>query len=365
MTDLLRNAPAKEVALRERCSDALTRGREAIEDPVDAFGFWCHTTKCFARKRLGTRGEFGFEPPDLRYSSFGIAGCLRAHRTIPDPYVENLVNGANTIADMCRSSPNSPDLFYGGIWCLVEAGVTARTDRFIETANKLLSHRRDEFLYDPDLNSGVTLFALATAIQEGFAPDTWLLLVRERAEHLASCVNSRGIVASGDKRAPYHQRLMYSCWGLAGAAAALQRPDLSAAANAILEFVVKRRMDPDGGIRWHSLLEPSATSLGLPRLYPWGSNLYYECHQCFFAIAAHLTRSAPGGKDYRPEAARAINWIFGDNRWGLDLSQLGAPGLPARCISRRGSLHTWRNRFKGFYEVGSYLWALSIMRQSQ
>jgi hypothetical protein len=95
------------------------------------------------------------------------------------------------------------------------------------------------------------------------------------------------------------------------------------------------------------------------RIFPWGHHIFYECHQCFYASAVELFTDASGDRRFEALRFRALNFIFGDNRWRLPLDEIGLQGLPVRCVSKGGSVTLWRNQFKGCYEVGAYLWALS------
>ncbi|MCP5352412.1 MAG: hypothetical protein H6926_04380 [Chromatiales bacterium] len=341
-----------------RASEALCAGFAALDRDVQEQGFWDAEARTFARALLGARGERGVQAADDRYTPFGLAGALRGHRQSgrgDRGHLRAAVDWASA-----RLGPETPSdsLYYGGIWALIEAARTFDDDRMRAQAQALAQATRTAFLASVDLNYGVGLFALSQLA--ALTPEDRDLrdAVASKARQLAERVDARGYPLTGDRRAAYHQRLMYTSWGLLGAAALLDDEAALRAASRILDAVTRNRIDADGGIRWHALIEWKMTPAGWPRLYPYGSNLYYECHQCFYLIALDLLHAlAPVTDMAVPE--KVLGWMFGHNRWHLDLTTQGVNGLPVRCVARSGRVAPPPNRFKGCYEVGAYLWQMS------
>ena len=54
-----------------------------------------------------------------------------------------------------------------------------------------------------------------------------------------------------------------------------------------------------------------------------------------------------------------MEWIFGENRINEDLVSITKIDIPTRIMSRKGQLYINNNDFKGSYEVGSYVFALT------
>jgi len=337
----------------------LEAGFSALQRPVDEVGFWDEQTGTFARARRGVRGELGVEAPDLRYTPFGLAGALRAHRQSGVGDATKLRRASQWALTNVPATKSLDDLFYGGVWSLVEAAITWQDEEFSTLATKLASERAELFNVDPSLNLGVGLFALAELSDYVGTPTVLREIVAQKSSLLASAVNERGVPATGDRRAAYHQRMMYCTWGLARAASVLADHGLADAARRILTRVATDRIDEDAGIRWHAILERTVSPDGGAKFYPWGHHIYYECHQCFYANAVELYEAIAGDRQFHELRARALDFIFGSNRWGTALDEHGVPGLPARCIAKDGNISLWRNKFKGCYEIGAYLWALS------
>jgi len=340
-------------------SEKLAAGFTALQRSRAAHGFWDDGAGTFVRALRGVQGEQGAEPPDLRYTPFGLAGALRAHRQSGVGDAERLQCASRWALKAVPATPSLDDLFYGGLWSLIESALTWGDEAYAMTASGLVLERAEAFRADSNLNLGVGLFAMAQlAAREGANPAV-KDLVAAKATQFAASVNARGIPATGDRRAAYHQRMMYCAWGLAAAARLLDGQEEADATLRILTRVVDDRLDEDGGIRWHAVIERNVMPDGGNRFYPWGHHIYYECHQCFFANAVELYEACTGDRRFHDLRKRAIEFIFGVNRWGIALDEHGVPGLPARCIAKDGDMSLWRNRFKGCYEVGAYLWALS------
>lgn len=337
----------------------LAAGFEALQRSTANRGFWDEDKGTFVRALRGVRGQQGVEPPDLRYTPFGLAGALRAYRQCGVGDAERLQRASIWAMSAVPMTAVLDDLFYGGIWSLVESALTWGDEVYATKAACLVLDHAEGFRAGGSLNFGVGLFSLAELAAHTGANPVLKDLVAAKATQLARAVNIKGVPATGDPRAAYHQRMMYCTWGLAAAARLLGSHELADGALRILTRVAEDRVDDDAGIRWHAIIERDVLPGGGSRIYPWGHHIYYECHQCFFANAVELYESCTGDSRFRTLRRRAIEFIFGANRWGIALDDHGVPGLPARCIAKDGDMSLWRNRFKGCYEVGAYLWVLS------
>jgi hypothetical protein len=345
-------------AAKVRAEQALIQGFGAFDRSVAERGFWSGAYGTYVRALLGQHGERGSQAPDLRYTLFGLAGALRAYRQAQHGNHANLHSAATAAISAINSETPIDSLYYGGLWALAEVATTFADQAALEHADALFADTRQAFLNSTDLNFGVGLFALSLLAR--LLPENASLRdsIAVKAKSLASVIDHRGLPLTGDRRAAYHQRLMYVTWGLLGAATILDDTDFADAARRILDGVVQRRIDEDGGIRWHALVEWHSSHSRFPRFHPYGADLYYECHQCFYLIALQLMQPFHPIDDAR-RADAVLKWIFGENRWSLDLTQHGVAGLPVRCVARSGRAAPPLNRFKGCYEVGAFLWQMS------
>ena len=69
---------------------------------------------------------------------------------------------------------------------------------------------------------------------------------------------------------------------------------------------------------------------------------------------------APGGdQKYNTEILKAINWIYRTNILHKNLVDLSNIGVPLRTMLINGKIHLPHQTFKGTYEIGSYIMALT------
>jgi hypothetical protein len=85
----------------------------------------------------------------------------------------------------------------------------------------------------------------------------------------------------------------------------------------------------------------------------------YECHQTFFVNAVAEYYRAGGTREYDRAVGKAMAWIYGDNSLDTDLVELSTIGVPMRQATTDGRMDARGQTYKGSYEVGSYLMALT------
>jgi len=160
----------------------------------------------------------------------------------------------------------------------------------------------------------------------------------------------------------YHQNQMYICWGLGQYGLHERSEEMRNAVRRNLEFTVRRRMLPDGGLVWHEggrFVHRLANAYRkVVRRQVIDVQKLYECHQTFFANAADCLARL-GDPAFGAEAELALNWIFGGNVRRQNLVELTGIGVPWRAITRDGEIWIMQDLFKGVYEIGSFLRALS------
>jgi len=158
-----------------------------------------------------------------------------------------------------------------------------------------------------------------------------------------------------------HQNQMYALWGIAKAAQVLKRSDCLPALERTLDAAISRRMLPSGAFVWSNpgafekLFKGAAGKLAGVTPH-W--KMLFECHQTFFANAVLHYYQAGGKKDYNQYISRAMDWIYKNNILGKNLVDESGIGLPARMMAIGGQTDINQQRFKGAYEVGSYIMAL-------
>ena len=59
-----------------------------------------------------------------------------------------------------------------------------------------------------------------------------------------------------------------------------------------------------------------------------------------------------------------MDWIYGNNSLNKNLVEISGIGVPMRMMSIKGKMDVDGQMFKGSYEIGSYVMALTNLIQS-
>ena len=121
-------------------------------------------------------------------------------------------------------------------------------------------------------------------------------------------------------------------------------------------------MANDGAFLWHPsfyFTKLSILPFRVPVYHPFGAEWLYECHQTFFINAVEQYKQAGGSKDYFKDEIDAFGWILDKNRINKNLVELSGLEVPIRVMSLDGKTYIKNQNFKGTYEIGSYIMALS------
>jgi SAM-dependent methyltransferase len=162
-----------------------------------------------------------------------------------------------------------------------------------------------------------------------------------------------------------HQNQLYTLWGLARAVEVTDRPGYLENVEAVLDYTVDVRMREDGAFVWE---DPSRRAyygaelrrrLGRGGARPPHWEFLYACHQTFFVNAVAHYYAAGGERDYDAELGRAMRWLYGANARGTDLAAESGLGVPLRFMTLDGRIDVPDQQFKGAYEVGSHVMALT------
>jgi len=166
-----------------------------------------------------------------------------------------------------------------------------------------------------------------------------------------------GLFVFGNISSKRHQNQMYTLWALNKSFKILNIGNTNPIQKNI-EYTIENRMQEDGGIIWEDRI-PFYLKIYhvLKRIRYW--EYYFECHQCFFVHALYGYSKLSSDKRYNGHAKKALEWIFGDNRFNLDLLEVSGLGVPHRIVDVNGNIHVKGQQFKGTYEIGGYLMALT------
>ncbi len=186
--------------------------------------------------------------------------------------------------------------------------------------------------------------------------------VRSLARKLLDSQDKDGFFQTGDLRALHHQRTLYVLWGLMAISEHMFKAEIKTAVEKSIEYLWNnRREKQDGGFLWHPSFYwvKSRFQIKVPAWLPKSTNYFFECHQTFFANTIILYQHFYETCKYENEKMLALNWIFGKNRINKNLTEATGLDIPSRIMTKDGRLFVEGNAFKGSYEVGSYIFALS------
>jgi hypothetical protein len=186
--------------------------------------------------------------------------------------------------------------------------------------------------------------------------------ISQLVEGLLKSQGENGFFFTGDIRAVYHQRVMYILWGLAFASRITHFNEIKHAIEKTVKYIWNHRRDGAGdAFLWHPPFYIIKYSPGfyVPILSNKSSKYLFECHQTFFVNTIMFYNYFFNDDKFNTYAAKALMWIFGKNRMNLDLVEITNLDVPARIMSKQKELFIKDQNFKGSYEVGSYILALS------
>jgi SAM-dependent methyltransferase len=344
---------------------------------------------------------------EWRYAPFTLAGVLRWRVSavgVGDDHDERLRATLDYFATQVADEEALTSMPTYGTGPLLAAFVLATTleafadvrDRYADVARTLFEHTSRTVTFDDAEDSlvlwGWSWYADALAPRDddgeghagdpspatggigsrddGRSPYAAVLAEVERGRDAVMARRSaEGLFAFDNPTSRRHQNQMYTCWGLAKAIEVTGRRDLLSAIEGVLDHTVRRRMRADGAFVWEDL--PRGRRL-LDAVHErrTGHTAYwrylYECHQTFFVNAVAAYYAAGGRRDYDGPVRRAMAWIFGDNALGRSLVEVAGIGVPMRQLTTDGRLDSRQfvggvrdQQYKGTYEVGSYVMALT------
>jgi hypothetical protein len=367
--------------------DALDDALDCLFRPTTQNGFWDRRAERIVRELTyevkgadALRGEtpdpgavsFDWTPGDeiqWRYASFAVMGAMTWRQSAlgTDAYDPKLRAELDYFAARVDDEATLAEVPSYGVGPLVDAFARAGAvldEAYRETAWTLYRHSRTAFDFshaeDALLPFGwVTLLETAPADE---ATDDLLADVDDALWRVNDRVSGEGLFDFDNGTTRRHQNQMYSLWGLCRGIRATDRPGYLDTVERVLDYTVAERMRPDGAFVWEDVPAPKRARFELLKRLgkrPPHWDFLYECHQTFFVTAVAEYYAAGGERSYDREVRRAMAWVFGDNALGTDLTDLSGIGIPMRFLTTDRRVDVPDQQFKGAYEVGAWLLALT------
>ena len=295
--------------------------------------------------------------PEWRYAPMALLGVARWRRSPAgdDRHDDRLARALVTVADRLDGA----ELPAYGAGPLI--GAFALADRafdreFLATARRLYERTRD---------------AGFEHSEEALLLYGWSLLhERDPGERLRGDI-ADGLHAVAERQSPpeglfafdnpttlRHQNQMYALWGACRAASVTGRTGYLDALADVLDYTVEERLREDGAVEWfepgrrEALGHRLRDAVGPTPVPEW--ELLFACHQTFLVTAVAEYRRAGGEHSYDQAVGRAMAWLP-----AAGLFERSGLGVPMRGVTTDGRFDTPGQQFKGSYEVGAGLLALT------
>ncbi len=347
----------------------LSKSMDRIFLSTEKLGFW-DDKKSRIHSRLDCTNDWKWEvnpDPSDRYGVFTISMILLAkfqHELDISSHETKIKAYLNYIKGEVLTYKKS-NITYGAFNALVlgqllfeNQGCDFKNE--IEASYRLL---KDQIRLISNNEDSLALIGLSLYYKHMNSDKDVLMYIESLVQSLLNSQNGKGFFLTGDIRAVYHQRTMYTLWGLAFASDVTKKQEIKSAIEKSIQHVWDFRRDgKDDAFLWHPLVYNTRkkSKIPLPMISPVSVNYLFECHQTFFANAVSFYQYFYKTDKFSDYRKRALEWIFGENRIKTNLVEITKIDIPARIMSRRGELVIKNNNFKGSYEVGSYIFALAV-----
>jgi len=359
----------------------LNQALETIFRPAQDNGFWDEKEGKIIRAlkyEFTEDGKVTWSPDDdikWRYAPFALMGIMewRTSRIANDKYDPKIKTGLEYFAKKVQDKQVLSQIPSYGIGPLIVSSSLAykllhdekykniALDLYKYSIKKFNFHHSEDslllygwsFLYDVEKDSNL-------------AED-----ISTNLECIIKKQNDSGLLTFENQTTKRHQNQMYTLWGIGKAIEILGRTEYLPNIERTLDYTIKQRMQSDGALIWEdaSLAQRLKSSLikRIKHTY-WGWELLFECHQTFFVNAVFQYYRANGKRNYDKYIELAMDWIFGNNALGKNFAEVSDIGVPMRMMTIKGDMNIDGQKFKGAYEVGSYIIALTnllIVEQSR
>jgi len=348
---------------RGRADDAL----DCLLRPVADRGFFDPETDRFhgrldyALTDDGTMSWQAGEGSHRRYGPLALLGVARWRQSPlgddrADDRLRRLAAGYERLLDAeCDELPSyALGPLTGAFALLSMAGFDT-----LDAAERAFETGRDRFDFDHS-EDGLLLHGWSYLHDALADPTAVTDALREGSQAVAARQDPEtGLFEFSNATTDRHQNQMYVLWGLCRAIEVVAADGYLSNAEAVLDYTLDARLRGDGALRWlePDRLERLSVALGRGEYPQW--KLLFACHQSFFALAAAHYRAAGGDRPLDRPVGRAMDWLYGGNALDRDLTEITGLGVPTRHLTTDGRLDAPGNQFKGAYEIGAYLFALT------
>jgi len=255
---------------------------------------------------------------------------------------------------------SSSDLTYGALLSLILGEkiynlnlITLKTKALINENLIRLSKSRD--------NNDFLLLMASFYYNQLYPSKELILKILIIQKRLLDSLNQKCYFETGDIRASYHQRIMYALWGLIFTSSFGNATTVKVFSKRIINYFSGNRKLKDNAFIWHKpLYFVKYYGLKIPVYNKRSSEFLFECHQTFYVNSINFYQYFfKDAGAFIKEKQNAMEWIFGGNRNSAKLVEQTGIDLPCRIMATDGSYFIEGEMYKGSYEVGSYILALS------
>ena len=349
---------------------------ECIFRPPKTNGFWDEKEGKIIRAlnyKFIKEGKIVWSPDDSikwRYAPFALMGIMqwRDSGISNDIYDSQIKLELNYFVEKVQDKQTLYQMPSYGIGPLILSFSLAykvfQDESYKNIAWYLYNYSKDKFDFE---NSEDSLLLYGWSFLYGIDKDNNLLNEINRIlDLIIKKQNNKGLFIFKNPTTKRHQNQMYTLWGIGKAIEVLNKKEYLKSIEDNLEYTIKNRMLDNGAFIWENF-QPLAKPIlklvckiknGVPY---W--EFLFECHQTFFVNAVLHYYNAGGEKSYDKEIKRAMNWIFGNNVLNENLVKLSGIGVPMRMMTKKGGIDVEGQMFKGTYEIGSYIIALTNLTQ--
>ena len=341
--------------------------------PIEENGFWdTQEEKILRAQKYELRGD-GTEPADFawtpddrelwRYAPFALMGTMqwRTSALAHGKYDEKIERALAHFAAQIEAGKLAamPSYGIGPLICAFALAADTFDAEHAATARTLFDHSRERFDFSHAEDS---LLAYGWSYLAEHEDDAEVrAALADALEAMNDRLTPEGLFAFDNHTTRRHQNQMYVCWGFARAIELTGQTGYLENVARVLEYTIDHRMRDDGAFIWEDVSIPRrirrATTKRLGFRPPhW--DFLYACHQTFFVNAVAQYYAAGGEREFDREVGRAMAWLYGDSARG-DLVELSGLGVPMRFLTADGRLDVPDQMYKGSYEIGSYLMALT------
>lgn len=369
----------------------LEKALECLFRPIEKDGFWDTEEEKIIRALEYSITDKGFvwRPDDSvewRYAPFALMGVMRWRTSAlgSDQYDGKIRSQLRYFTNCIEDKSTLNRMPSYGIGPLI-VGFTLAAESFDEsryaaTANRLYEYSRQRFDFTHAEDS-LLLFGWShlykysdnDELRDDIANALWT--VNER-------ITPAGLFRFENSTTLRHQNQMYALWGLCAAIEVTGTAGYLDSAEQVLDYTIEHRMRDDGAFIWEDVSRRRRLKRAvLKRMLPFNDpspdseekwpalkriggrpphwDFLYECHQTFFVNAVLSYYAAGGAKNYDRELREAMSWIYGDNALGRNLVEYSGIGVPMRQMTVDTRIDVADQMYKGAYEVGSYIMALT------